>query len=241
MTANEFLTQLENAIGRYDLLTHPFYQAWTRGDLTREDLQYYASEYYHQVESFPQALAEFARRLPACELRRSVMDNLADELGGRDELSHAELWLTFAEGVGVKLPFPKCPRSAEIQRLISFFREVARHGLPEQALAAFYAYESQVPRISSIKKRTLRHIYGCDDTTCQYFEVHTKADVLHAEVWRKQLVKRLQSGNFSMESAIGSADAASGALWRALDAIEDACLERLAKRSSQWNPSEGAD
>jgi hypothetical protein len=35
--------------------------------------------------------------------------------------------------------------------LIYFFQKVAKAGTPEQTLATFYVYESQVPRVSQVK------------------------------------------------------------------------------------------
>ena len=35
---SEFFAALDARIARYDLLQHPFYQAWSKGELTREDL-----------------------------------------------------------------------------------------------------------------------------------------------------------------------------------------------------------
>ncbi len=35
------------------MLDHPFYQRWTCGQLTREELQEYARQYYHYALAFP--------------------------------------------------------------------------------------------------------------------------------------------------------------------------------------------
>ena len=57
MITDEFFRQLEARIAKYDLLCHPFYQAWSAGRLTRDDLREYAQDYYHHVEAFPSYLA----------------------------------------------------------------------------------------------------------------------------------------------------------------------------------------
>lgn len=230
MEFDEFSCRLEGCIAKYDLLCHPFYQAWSRGVLTREDLQDYAIDYYHHVESFPRALADFARRLPQSELRQAVLNNLGDELGSRDEPSHADLWCDFAEGVGTgQVSLDEDHPSPQMKNLIHFFRAVAKEGTPEQALAAFYAYESQVPRVSREKARGLREMYRANERTCQYFIVHTTADVYHANVWREQLLKRLQANLSAVEVALKSAETAARLLWEALDGIENTCLERIAR------------
>ena len=45
---------------------------------------------------------------------------------------------------------------AEIKQLINHFHRVASEGTPAEALAAFYAYESQVPKVAKEKARGLR-------------------------------------------------------------------------------------
>jgi pyrroloquinoline-quinone synthase len=231
MEIQEFFDQLDECIRRYDLLRHPFYQAWSRGDLTREDLRSYARDYYYQVVSFPRCLSEFARRLSRSELREAVLTNLNEELGRERERSHADLWLDFTEGVGSRRSLLGESRSSQMKGLVSFFKRVAKNGTPEQVLTAFYVYESQVPRISQEKLRGLREMYGADDHTCQYFILHTTADVQHAEVWRRQIEKCLRSNVVAGEPALKTAEAAALALWVALDGFESARLQKWESRN----------
>src|SRR5258708_481407 len=101
MTTEDFLRQLDLRIAPFDLLCHPFYQAWSAGELSREDLREYARDYYHHVKAFPSYLDEFASRLTEEQLRRVVLVNRDDEMGtDNGSRSHAELWLDFVEGMG---------------------------------------------------------------------------------------------------------------------------------------------
>src|ERR1700751_3059000 len=104
MTHDDFLSRLDDCIHNYDLLCHPFYKAWSAGELTRQDLREYAENYYHHVEAFPMYLAELGIRLDEGELRRAVLANMTDEKGGeafgKSEKAHSELWLDFVEGMG---------------------------------------------------------------------------------------------------------------------------------------------
>ena len=196
MTMKDFFQQLDARIAKYDLLRHPFYQAWAAGELTREDLQEYACEYYHHVEAFPTYLAELGIRLEEGELRRAVLANMSDEKGGEDVYgepspAHSELWLDFAEGMGASRNMRGHAPLPAIRRLLSFFHRVVQQGTPEEALATFYAYESQVPRVAQEKARGLEHMYAADGKTRGYFTLHTTADVDHSRVWKQQLAKQL--------------------------------------------------
>lgn len=225
MTTSEFFEQLEARIAPYDMLCHPFYQAWAAGELTRNDLRAYAQDYYRHVEAFPSYLAAFGLRLEEGELRRAVLASMCDEKGaearrGMGSVSHSDLWLDFAEGMGSTRNLEWHSPVPEIRQLVRHFHHVASEGSPEEALAAFYVYESQVPRIAQEKERGLREMYGADDKTCGYFALHAAADVYHSNVWRQQLEKRIAANPGSAPAALDAAENAARMLWKALDGIE---------------------
>ncbi len=232
MESNTFLSELDRRIARYDLLCHPFYKAWSAGKLTREDLCEYGEGYYPHVEAFPSYLAQLGIRLEDGDLRRAVLANMTDEKGGEDsygepERSHADLWLDFVQGMGGRRISAR-PAVKEVANLISSFQRVASEGAPEEALAAFYAYESQVPRVAAEKDRGLRDLYHADAKTRGYFTLHTTADVYHSQVWRNLLEKRIQANPKAAEPALATAETAAKALWTALDGIESRRLDRVA-------------
>jgi pyrroloquinoline-quinone synthase len=110
----------------------------------------------------------------------------------------------------------------EVGGLMAHFHRVASEGTPEEALAAFYAYESQVPRVAKEKERGLREMYGADDKTCGYFTLHATADIYHANVWRQQLENRIATNPEAAEAALDAAENTAKMLWQALDGIEAA-------------------
>jgi pyrroloquinoline-quinone synthase len=227
MNAKEFSNQLDARIARYDLLCHPFYKAWSAGTLTRKDLQEYGRQYFHHVAKFPTYLAEFGGRVEDDQLRRAVQVNREDELGADGAPPHAELWLDFVEGMGGERSASDAPVPA-ITQLMAWFHSIAKNGTPEEALAAFYAYESQVPRVAAEKARGLRTMYGADEKTCEYFTVHTVADVYHSRIWKHQLAKIVERNPQAAQRALDSGERAAEALWKALDGIEAARLKQAA-------------
>jgi pyrroloquinoline-quinone synthase len=222
MTTQEFFQELDARIAKYDLLCHPFYKAWAAGELSREDLHAYGREYFHQVDAFPAYLSEFAARLPEGSLRNSILANREDETGADGERSHADLWLDFVEGMGGGGRCEAKPNICQVGQLLDFFHSVANNGFPEEALAAFYAYESQVPRVAAEKARGLREMYGADEKTYGYFKLHTTADVYHSRVWRNQLEKAVSGDSEAAQRALAAAENTAKALWSALDGIEAA-------------------
>jgi len=193
--------------------------------LTRNDLREYAQDYYHHVEAFPSYLAALGLRLEDGELRHAVLANMCDEKGlegrpGRDSVPHSELWLDFAEGMGSSRNLEWHNPVPEIRQLVRYFHQVASEGSPEEALAAFYTYESQVPRIAQEKERGLREMYDADDKTCGYFALHTTADVHHSNVWHNQLEKRIAAHPEAADAALDAAENTARLLWQALDGID---------------------
>jgi len=226
MTSQKFFQELDARVAKYDLLSHPFYRAWNAGELTREDLRGYALDYYQHVQAFPTYLAAFALRLNEGELRRSVLANMRDEQGGEQASgepgeSHSEMWLDFAEGMGAGRSGFGHKAVPEVNQLVAHFSDVASEGTAEEALAAFYTYESQVPRIAKEKERGLRELYGADQRSTRYFSLHVTADLYHSNVWREQLGKRVAANPETADKALAAAAAAAKALWTALDGIEE--------------------
>jgi pyrroloquinoline-quinone synthase len=223
MKQEQFWSDLEARIAKYDLLCHAFYQAWANGDLTHEDLREYAAEYYHQVVGFPAYLAVFATRLPEGELRQAVLENFRDEMG-RDAPGahpHHAMWLDFAAGVGASVAEVRTREPIrEVRELVEDFRKTARTGSEAEALAAFYAYESQVPRVAREKAHGLGLHYAADEKTRAYFTLHQTADIHHAHVWKEQLARVLDQKPEQGDAALAAAEKTARALWRALDGIE---------------------
>jgi pyrroloquinoline-quinone synthase len=227
-TANHtsFWNELERRIAKHDLLCHPFYKAWSAGELTREELREYSTDYYHHVAAFPTYLSALHSRLQDGELRREVLRNLCDE--EIEGAAHSDLWLNFSEGMGASADDVRNSAPVkEVEELIATFRKLASSGNTAAALAAFYAYESQVPLVAKEKAAGLKNLYGADSKTCGYFTLHQTADIHHSNVWREQLDAVLATNPEAADEGLSAADEAAQALWNALDGIE---RKRVARR-----------
>lgn len=224
--SQQFWTELHARVATFDLLAHPFYQAWSAGQLSAQDLRHYAADYYPHVAAFPTYLSALHSRLPDGELRRAVLRNLAEEeIEGR---AHSELWLDFAEGMGADREQVRCREALdEVSGLLATFRDIANNATTPECLAAFYAYESQVPRVAEAKWQGLERHYGADARTGGYFRLHRTADIRHAGVWRTLLTAALEKDSRFAAAALSAAERAAAALWKALDGIERERQARL--------------
>jgi pyrroloquinoline-quinone synthase len=197
------------------LLTHSFYTKWVEGTLPKEALQEYARQYYAFESAFPRFLSAIHSQIEDRPNRQLVLDNLWDEEHGPD--NHAELWLRFAEAVGVAREdvLGATPNDAT-RALIDTYRDAAAES-PAAGLAALYAYESQVPAVAQSKIDGLKAHYGVDGGSgTDFFTAHIEADTGHAAAERT-LVGSLAS---SEAEVTGAADRALTAWWDFLSAVD---------------------
>ena len=218
MSANQLLDKIDAAIAEKNLLQHPFYQDWQAGRLSRESLQLYAAQYYRHVEAFPKHLRVLAARADET-LQPVVVDNLAEE--ENPARPHPQLWRDFASTLGVSEDdITTSPSLPGTQNVVHTFRDICANRSVAEAVAALYAYESQVPEIASTKIDGLQRFYGISDAKgTAYFSVHQEADKAHREAWRGWLVRNAAKAGVSEEQILASTQDALNALWGALDAV----------------------
>jgi pyrroloquinoline-quinone synthase len=225
-----FWNSLEERVSRFDLLQHPFYQAWSKGELTHAELREYAAEYWHHVSAFPTYLSALHASMCDSETRREVLRNLAEEEGVDTPLgrAHSDLWMDFASAMGAsREAVENRAVQPETAALIAGFRELMQEK-PVVAMAALYAYESRVPAIAHTKAEGLAAHYQTTGAGARYFTLHETADVHHASVWRGLIDVQLAKNPEAAEAALNAAEQAAKALWTALDGIE---RERIKQRA----------
>ena len=210
---------IDTKVAERAMLSHPFYQAWTEGRLSLDELRAYARQYFHHVEAFPQAVSAVHSACPDRDGRRMLAENLAEEEGieaGKQD--HATLWMMFACGLGESEDAVRLQSlNAETQGLIDTFRKLSRQSYAA-GLGALYAYESQFPGVASAKIEGLIDRYGiADEETLRFFRVHERADVEHSAVCR-ELLDRLPEGEKA--EAIAAGEELAGALWSFLSGVE---------------------
>jgi pyrroloquinoline-quinone synthase len=176
------LRRIDSEIERRSLLKHPFYQMWSRGELTMPDLKAYSMEYFQLVKAVPSFLRNTVALAPDSMKKAAISRNLAEER------EHIQPWVRFAGAVGVnERALRSYTAPAPTTEAISDLEAITSSSF-EEAVAALYAYEKQLPEISKSKIEGLRRFYGLDSIEARrYFEIHEEADVRHANLWRRIL------------------------------------------------------
>ncbi len=214
----DLLDRLDKMIEERHLLTHPFYTKWAEGTLPRAALQEYARQYYAFESAMPRFLSAIHSRTESPAVRQHLLDNLWDEEHGKD--NHAELWLRFAEGIGVSREDVRSAQpNAATSALVDTYMELSREGSTAEGVAALYAYEAQVPKVAESKIEGLKRNYDLDDKrSLSFFVVHGVMDIEHSGAERDVLGELAQGADPApIEAATGRA---LDAWWSFLSAVD---------------------
>lgn len=197
------------------LLDHPFYNAWSHGELSRVALQKYAEQYYHWVLAFPTWLSAAHANATDLAMRQEILENLIDEERGPE--NHPELWLRFCDALGLDRDVVKrAELLPETRAAIAAMRAITRESSAAAGVAALYAYESQQPEVMKTKRDGLRNLYGVT-AGHDYFEVHEALDVEHS-AGERAMIEAHATGQ---EAAIlAAAQTALNATYTLLDGVE---------------------
>jgi pyrroloquinoline-quinone synthase len=176
--AKSLVEEIDELVESKSLLKHPFYQMWSKGELTVEHLVGYSKEYFQIVKQVPTLVSNALERSEdSCKL--VIQENLVEEK------DHTELWIRFCSSLGISTKdlqqYKGLPKSVEAVEDLTSLTTLSF----EEAVAALYAYELELPKISETKIEGLKKFYGLTNRDALiYFETHEKADVKHAAVWR---------------------------------------------------------
>ncbi|HEY7892921.1 MAG TPA: iron-containing redox enzyme family protein [Solirubrobacteraceae bacterium] len=210
----DFWTRLEAVRERYNVLEHPFYQRWSAGELTAQELAHYAGEYHHAVVALAKACRHSAVAVDGAsepELRAALERHAAEEE------SHIELWDDFARAVG------GAPAAAANQETLACVKEWSGdERLPLlDSLIGTYVIEAAQPAISATKREGLATHYSITGGPASaYFELHERLDVEHAAASRTLISERMTAAD--EDRLLERAERALRANWLLLDGVERA-------------------
>ena len=188
------IERIDEARAHWNVLDHPFYARWERGELSRDELAFYAGEYRHAVVALADAAAA-----------------AGDPEHAAEESAHIDLWDDFAAALDA-------PLDREPTAETSGCAEAWRPDDPLEARAVLYAVESGQPDISRTKLTGLTEHYGFQTGKgTAYFELHAERDHEHAAQSRAALEGASAP---DADRLVAAAEAALEGNWRLLDAVE---------------------
>lgn len=138
---------------KHKLLEHPFYQAWTMGEVTPEQLSAYHKSYTEFIEEVPKYWTKIAEAFGQTEAAQHIID---------EETAHIDLWTKWQGKLPEVNSFPR------MKNVLSSFANMT----PSELLGAVHAFEIQQPGVAQTKKDGLLKWYGFNEGETIYFDEH---------------------------------------------------------------------
>ena len=139
---------------RFKLLEHPFYQSWTKGEITIPQLSIYAAAYTEFIDCVP-------------HLWQRVTDNLG--VNGAEakaiiaeEKEHVNLWRLWSDKL------PQAESNPGMKDIVDGFEKMT----DSELAGAIHAFEIQQPEVAKTKKEGLINFYGFSEADAKYFDEH---------------------------------------------------------------------
>jgi pyrroloquinoline-quinone synthase len=176
------IDQINNEIEKHSLLKHRFYQLWQEGKLTLDHLAGYSKEYYQLVKTVPSIVQNILNNNTEGKYEKMIKGAL------QEEKEHIDPWVQFASSLNVQeydltnhMPDPLTKEA------ITDLLKISGASF-EEGVAAMYAFEKELPKISETKSAGLRTFYNIhDDDSHRYFAIHKEVDIYHAKMWENIL------------------------------------------------------
>jgi pyrroloquinoline-quinone synthase len=209
---NLLIERIDYEIEKHSLLKHVFYQMWSEGKLTINHLQGYSKEYFQLVKVVPKFVENIFNVITDPSLKRAVGQNL------KEESEHIEPWIMFSTAMGIQRnDLASYKGENETNMAVSTLSQLTERSL-EEAVAAMYAYEKELPKISRSKIDGLKKFYGVQSNEAtKYLEIHEEVDLRHSEVW-KNILKTIPEEK--QERALNAATSSLEAQNKLLDSVQ---------------------
>lgn len=176
------IDQINFEIEKHSLLKHDFYKLWQEGKLTLDHLAGYSKEYFQMVKTIPSLVKNVLENDVEKKYHASIKNTL------EDEITHIEPWINFSSALNVdRNELLNYNADGLTRQSIDKMLEISKSSF-EESVAALYAFEKELPKISETKLEGLEKFYGItNNESNEYFNIHKEIDIYHSKVWENIL------------------------------------------------------
>jgi len=204
--------------------SHPLWKRIAAGELSIQQLQRFAVQFFLQVREFPRAVSAMHSRCPYDDLRRELAESVYEEESGRISgcnLPHPELFIQFGTALGLdRSDMTEGKALPETAALIHWFEVASQNrSFMEGAAAINLAAEGQVPGAFGPMARALEKHYGLKTEDVAFWDIHEMADQEHSDVGDHIVVKHANTDDLR-EKVCEALEDSLDAWWLFFDGIE---------------------
>ncbi|MCW2950661.1 MAG: hypothetical protein JWN41_1674 [Thermoleophilia bacterium] len=207
-TTQAIVASIDDAIADSNPAREPLLAGLRTGELSRDDLRTFATQYFHLVDALPRFVSMVHSVTPDPHVRRTLL-NILVPLEGTPP-SAADLWLQTCAALGLFSDSVRAsePTTATAACLGDY--EYLCHAGPVQGVSALYAWMSRLPIVCRVEQSALAEHYGLNSGPgVQFFEAIGFQAQSHARALRAALSLLLDA---TPEAEAAALDAAMSAV-----------------------------
>ena len=185
LSPEELIADLQETLQQRYPRPHPVRQLLLSGKLTKEQLQGWARNLFHEFRNIHRFFGVRYQKCPVPELRRALIENMIEEEGedmiGRKYPGHAELWARFGEGIGIPreemLSYEPLPG---IRAALEMYVQLVQQSHWAVAIGTGLVFEGGGPKRMKEEREALeRHYSWIPSAALDFFRVHEYHDEGH--------------------------------------------------------------
>lgn len=184
----ELIADLQNALQQRHPRPHPVRQLLLSGRLSKEQLQWWAKNQFHEFGNIHRFFGVRYQKCPIPELRRMLLENMVEEEGedlfGGKYPSHRELWVRFAAGLGIArddiLNYEPLPG---IRAALEMYVSLVQRSHWAVAIGTGLVFEGGGPKRMKEEREALEQYYPwIPVATLDFFRAHEYHDQGHGDM-----------------------------------------------------------
>lgn len=175
----------ENLRNRHPV--HPLRQLLLAGRLTKEQLQGWAKNQFHEFRNIHRFFGVRYQKCPVPELRRALLENMVEEEGedlfGGKYPSHADLWIRFGESIDIPrhemLAYEPLPG---VRAALEMYVQLVQYSHWAVAIGTGLVFEGEGPKRMKEHREALQKYYPwIPSEGFDFFHAHEYHDVGHGD------------------------------------------------------------